>query len=317
MVDFFVLDKKVESKKFSAKTLNESARKKLIWIDISDHQKEIFEILKPLYHLHPLVVEDSVYTTKTLPKIEEFNSYNFLIIYSASLDKTIKTMELDFFIGKNLVISSHHGSIDSFENLKKDAPKLSSLMELGPDFLLHALIDMEVDKQIAVLEQAEDFLDELSLKIVSHPKDSVLENLFSSKKELRKLRKIFTLQNHVIDSLSKKQMNFFSANVRSYFRDTYDHSLITLDMIENQREIIDNNIQVHFSMATTKLNEIMKVLTIIATIVMPLTLISSLYGMNFKYMPELSMRYGYPAVIGLMVFIAIMMILYFKKKKWV
>ncbi len=319
MADIFIFDgEHVSRKNLSQETLKRNLKKKLLWIDIPDHQKEVFDMLVPFYKFHHLVVEDAVLEIKTLPKIEEFRSYNFLITYGLNLENnTIKKIELDFFIGKNFIISSYHEEIPSFQRLKKDPIKLAALIKKGPDFLLHKLIDLEVDKQILVLDDAEDLLDNLASRIISQRETDMFSAFFDAKNELRNIKKILSLQSQVIEHISKKPVKFFTEDMRPYFRDTFDHTIRVLDMVERQREMIDNNIQIYFSLASTRMNEIIKVLTTVATIVLPLTLISSIYGMNFEYMPELSSRYGYPAILAFMSLVALGMIFYFKKKRWV
>jgi len=319
MIDLFVLTKKGVVKRDA--TVAELRRlvkgKAPFWLDLMNlRHKDLFETLS-VFEVHKLVMEDCT-AKNTRTKVEQFGRYNFVVVHGIRrYDHTIETSEIDVIQGSNWVVSVHYRELDTFEWLKGNHEKLGVTLKRGSDFMLHTLLDMEVDNYFPVLESVEEELEVLENGVIEDPKPQLLANLFDLKRELLHVRKEVAPQREVVVSLARRNVPFITEPAEVYFRDIYDHLVRVTDMLDSYRETVSNILEIHLSVTSNKLNEVMKVLTIIATIMMPLTVISSIYGMNFEFMPELRWKYGFYVVLGFMAVISASMILYFRRKGWV
>ncbi len=286
------------------------------WIDLTAPSAAELEKIRKVFGIHPLIIED-MSKSLTRPKLESFPNYDFIVLYGVSSEKKIKVRELDFIVGKNFVISSHLEGVASFEELKKTPEIVSGLMKKGTDFLLHRLIDMEIDNYAPAISSIDGELEELEKKAVKNPKPELLTRLFDLKRQLLGVRKVSNPERDVLSQLAKRDYRFISQEAEAYFRDVYDHIIRLNDQIENYREIISSILEVHLSVTSNRLNEIMKVLTIITTVLMPVTAVAGIYGMNFRNMPELGWHYGYYMALGLMLLISLAMVFYLKKRNWI
>lgn len=287
-----------------------------IWIDISGQDPKDLESVKSLFGIHPLVIED-MSKKLTRPKIESFPKYNFIVIYGLIVEGKVRPIELDFLIGENFVISSHASPVKSYEDLKANPEQIKNLLDKGIDFMLHTLIDREIDNYTPVISSFDSELENLENLAIENPTPELLKKLFEIKRQLLRIRKVAYPEREVISLLAKRDHDFISDKAVAYFRDIYDHVIRVNDQIDNYREIISSILEVHLSVTSNRLNEIMKVLTIITTILMPITAIAGIYGMNFRYMPELEYRYGYFIAVGIMFLISITVLIFIKKKKWI
>lgn len=319
MIDLYILTKKgIIRKEATPPELQKLARGKApFWLDLmSLPHKQLFEVLS-IFNIHKLVMEDCT-AKDTRTKVEQFDTYNFVVIHGIHRENhTIKTNEIDLIQGKNWLISVHYRPNPNFEWLKKNHEKLSNVIRRGSDFMLHALVDMEIDNCFLILESVEEELDQLEDNVVSDPRPKLLSKLFDLKHQLFLVRKEVAPQREVMVALARRHVPLISPEAEAYFRDVYDHLIRITDMLDNFREVAASILEIHISVTSNKMNEIMKVLTVIATIMMPLTVIGSIYGMNFDVMPELRWKYGYFAVLGLMVVISASMLVYFRKRGWV
>ncbi|HIH25906.1 magnesium/cobalt transporter CorA [Candidatus Woesearchaeota archaeon] len=283
------------------------------WIDITNPSKE--DLRKIIDHFDiPNNFIDSLSLKGSRPKIERINDHTMLIMYDASNDSL---SEVVFLFGKNFIVSIHKNKISSFEKLKSDKSKIEELLKSGPDFVLHELVEDNVEGYFSILESFESELDSLEDSALRNPVPAVLERLFKIKRKLLKFRKVIYPQREAINNLSLSMYKNLSKESIFLFKDIYDDMLIITDLVEDLRETISSILEVHLSVTSNRLNEIMKVLTIISTIFIPLTLIASIYGMNFKFMPELEWKYGYHWALGVMGLVFIFMLIYLKRKKWI
>jgi len=319
MIDLHLLTKKgVVKKDATIAELQKLAKSKApFWLDLVNlPTRQLFEILG-IFGVHKLVMEDCT-AKNTRTKVEQFDAYNFIVVHGVlRSDHTIKTTEIDLIQGKNGVISVHYHSSATFEWLKGNPHKLEQLLRRGSDFLLHTLIDLEVDNYFLILEDVENELDSLEDQAVKDPKPALLTKLFTLKHQLFLVRREVAPQREVMVALARRHVPLISPESEAYFRDIYDHLIRITDMLDNFRETAANILEIHISVTSNKMNEVMKVLTVVATIMMSLTVISSIYGMNFRFMPELEWRYGYFMVLGFMALVASIMIIYFRKKRWI
>jgi magnesium transporter len=223
---------------------------------------------------------------------------------------------MNFVLGKNFLLTIHKERIQSFDSLKSDRSRLQSLLSRGPDFLLHRLMDAEVDFYFPVLDEIEDQIDGLEEEVYKNVDHKVLGRLFRLKRQLLLIRKSVGPQKEVVLMLTQKSFPFISDPASAYFRDIYDHTIRINESIDDYREILSNTLEVHLSMVSNRMNEVMKALTIVATIMLPLTVLTGIYGMNLN-IPESHFDIMYYIVLSLMAVIAVGMIFYFKRKRWI
>ncbi len=289
------------------------------WINIDGiHNVGIVEKIGKFFDLHPLTVEDIVNTNQR-PKIEDFNDYDFIVLKMLYMNskKNLVDEQVSLILGKNFVISFQEKEGDVFdyvrERIRSSKGKIKSL---GADYLAYALMDAIVDNYFAILERFEDSIEGLQERLVKTPTRNTLQVIHHLKREVGFLKKAVWPLREVIASLEKQETPLITKPTLFYLRDVYDHTIQVIDTTEAFKDSISGMLDIYLSSVSNKTNQIMKVLTIIATIFIPLTFITGIYGMNFKYMPELTWRYGYPIVLIIMAIVVILMIVYFKKKKW-
>ena len=319
MISLFVYDKRLSKPDFSVGKVKPLIGKRdiTIWLDLHNPTKKEHEQIKELFGIHPLVIEDCS-KTHTRPKIELFKTYNFIVTNGISYkEKEPKLIEFDFLIGKSFLISNHFGHSENIDGLKNNTEKLNIIMPKGADFVLHAILDLEVDNYFPLLDDVEDELEQVEDIVLKDPSPQLLKKLFKIKRELLMIRKTVAPQREVIGILAKRDYPFISPEAEAYFRDVYDHLIRINDMSDNFRDVVSSTLEIHLSVISNKLNEVMKILTVIATIMLPLTVVTGVYGMNFRFMPEIEWRYGYLWALSIMAIIAIGMLIYFRRRKWI
>ena len=286
----------------------------LTWIDITRPTAEDFKHIKKAYNIHPLLIQNCLSNDET-PRHVESPGYE-LIVIAVLLDKiSLKSTSLNCMIGNNLIVTTHQVKLEGLEALKSNKERLKKAMQEGQDFLLHTIINPEIEHFEPAIEEIITELSKTEDKVLKDPDKEIINNIFTIKKKTYKLKKIATKQRELLGALSR-QSPFVTKKAAPYFRDSYDTMTQMDEQLASAAENILSLLEVHLTMNTKRTNEVMKVLTIIATIMMPLTLIASIYGMNFKFMPELYWKYGYYAALAIMATIGLVMIIYFKRKKW-
>ena len=312
MMEIFYLDKVV--KKASLADLP-NLKKKKIWIDITGITKEESRVIKSFFGLHPLTAEDLV-TPNARIKVEEFDNYLFCVFYGIR-KSNIELIEIDFIIGKNFVISSHNKSFDSIAELKKDDEKVGKLLSKGADFVFYRILDMEIDNFMPSLESIDDEIEDIEEEVTKKPSPEMLSRILGLKRKMVMLKKVAFPQREKVSFLTKNDYRFISDAAKPYFRDIYDHAIRVHDTIENYREAIGNTFDVYMSSLSNSMNEVMKMLSIIATIALPLTVISGIYGTNFSILPGQNFAYGFWVMILAMAALCVVMLFYFRKKSWI
>ncbi len=294
--------------------------KTISWLNVTGiHDKETIKKIGEHYKLHPLLLEDLM-NTRQRPKLEIYKNEIFMVlkmIYYNEEKQQIDTEQVSLIVGKNFLISFLEDPGDVFDPVRiRIREKNSKLRLYGSDFLLYALIDAIIDNYFIIIERIGEILEDIEKELVENPKPATLNKIYSLKRELILLRRSVWPLREVTGNLQKENSPFIKEETRNYLRDIYDHTLRVTDAVETSRELLSGMLDLYMSTISNKLNEIMKVLTIITTIFIPLSFIAGIYGMNFKHMPELDSFWGYPMVLGIMFIVAIGMILYFKRKKW-
>lgn len=290
----------------------------LIWVDLEKPSNEEFSILKDIFNFHHLAIEDSI-SKFHLPKVDDYENYLFLIWHSLIDNKKtarLETAKVDIFIGPNYLVTSHSEKVFETDDLYNNVLKNADLLKAGIDILLYNLLDDITDKYFPFLDRISNTIDSLEDKMFSEPTREDLRDLFVIKHQMLIIRKIIAPEREIINALVRYNTHIIKPKHIIYFQDIYDHLIRLTDLVDTSRDLTTGAMDIYLTSISNKLNDIMKRLTIIASIFMPLTLISSIYGMNFKFMPEINLRYSYFVVLLVMAIIAIWMTLYFKKKKW-
>lgn len=289
----------------------------VIWIDVLGlHDLDALRRLGERFHLHPLALED-VLNTAHRPKTEDYGDHRFVIAKAVELGDTVAAEQVSLFFGRGFVLTFREAPCRAFEAVRERirGPR-SRIRAAGADYLAYALLDAVIDELFPVLERFGERLEELEEEVVEKPVRATLERIYHARRELLLLRRAAWPQREVIQALERDASGLVAAETKVYLRDCYDHTIQALDFIETYRELAAGMLDAYLSGLSNRLNEVMKVLTIIATIFIPLTFVAGVYGMNFKFMPELGWRFGYPAVLALMAVMAAGMLIYFKRKDW-
>ncbi|WP_419659897.1 CorA: magnesium transport protein [Desulfosarcina variabilis str. Montpellier] len=291
------------------------------WINVVGIQDiALIEDIGRHYHIHPLTLEDILNTTQR-PKVESFDDYLFIVIKMLEHDKekdSIVSEQLSLVLGKTVLISFQEDEGDVFnpvrERIRKGKGRIRSA---GCDYLAYALIDAIVDNYFVILENVGQRLEAVEEAIDSDLDADILEKIHTIRRELIYLRKQVWPIREIITYLQKDGAPLIGEATGPFLRDVYDHTIQVIDTIESLRDMLSGMQDLYLSIISNRMNEVMKVLTIIATIFIPLSFIAGIYGMNFNHMPELTWRWGYPAVWLLIIGIVAMMIVFFRRKKWI
>lgn len=296
------------------------AEQVITWITIDGLQNiELLQELGNIYNLHPLVLED-ILNTDQRPKMEDYGDYLYIVLrnFTGQTKEDITSEQVSIVLGKDFVLTFREKESSVFKPVhERLAGNKGRLRKSGADYLAHAVIDNIVDNYFAVLEALEEKIEFLEDDLVKSTTPVTLQAIHDLKRELILLRKSLWPLREAISALERTDSPLVCESTGIYFKDIYDHVIAIIDSVETFRDMLSGMLDIYLSSVSNRLNEVMKVLTIIATIFMPLTFLAGIYGMNFKFMPELEWRWGYFGVLGLMLSIALYMIHYFKKKKWI
>jgi len=299
--------------------LSSPADESVIWINVGGvHKVEMVETLGKQFSLHPLLLED-VTNTDQRPKLDDYEAYIFLVMKMLSLTdrKDIAVEQVSFVLGKNYVISFQENGTDVFQPVRERLRGgKGRLRQSGADYLLYALVDAIVDQYFAVLELSGEQIEAVQQGVVDDPKPETLNEIHALKRQLLFVRRAVWPLRDVMTNLSRSDCPFLQHPTKVFFRDVYDHVVQIVDTIEILREMVSASLDIYLSSVSYRLNAIMRVLTVITTIFMPLSFIASIYGMNFEYMPELRSPWGYPLVLGVMAAVGMGMLVLFRNKRW-
>jgi magnesium transporter len=290
------------------------------WINVEGvHDAATLERFGECFGLHRLVMED-IMNTDQRPKLEDYGEYLYIVLKMLLAGKNgeIQTEQVSIVLGGTFVLSFQEGVEGDVFNIIRDRIRTGKgrLRKTGPDYLAYSLTDAIVDNYFVILEKLGDRIESLETELIENPGQKTVHKIYQLKRELIFLHNAVWPLREVVSALGKHESSLVSETTVPYIRDVYDHVIHVIDSIDIYREMISGMLDMYLSSVSNRLNEVMKVLTVIATIFMPLTFVAGLYGMNFKNMPELDWRYGYPVVLGIMAVIAGIMLYYFKRKKW-
>ena len=290
------------------------------WINIDGiHDVEIIEKIGKHFGVHPLLLED-IMNSEQRPKMEDFEEYIFIVLKMLRYDEKqgeIKSEQVSLILGSNFIVSFQEMEGDVF-NLVRERIRNEKgrIRKMKADYLAYTLIDAVIDNYFIILEKTGEKIEDMEDELVTNPTPGTLQTIHNLKREMIFLRKSVWPLREVINGMQKAESPLIKESTGIYLRDVYDHTIQVIDTIETFRDMISGMLDIYLSSISNKMNEVMKVLTIIATIFIPLTFVAGLYGMNFKYMPELEWHFGYFAILLLMIIIGISMVFYFRRKKW-
>ena len=292
----------------------------ITWINIDGLQKtDVIEKIGKQFDLHPLVLED-IANTNQRPKIEDFENYLFVVLKMLSYDEKtaeITAEQISFILGPSWVISFQENEGDVFDPIRERIRNAQGrIRKMGSDYLVYALMDAVVDNYFIALEKIGEKIEDIEDDLVTNPSPETLRAIHNLKRQMIVLRKSVWPLREVISRLERWESKLISKATDIYLRDVYDHTIQVIDAVETYRDMLSGMLDIYLSSVSNRMNEVMKVLTIIATIFIPLTLVAGIYGMNFKFMPELEWGWGYPMVLSIMLAISVVMLVYFRKKKW-
>jgi magnesium transporter len=300
------------------------AQDTVTWIHVQGKPSEaLLRELGAAFHLHALALED-VLNTGQRPKVETFNDQLFVIMTLPQIDQdTVKMHQVSLFSGSNFLVSFYDGDFAEFDSiLKRLRDGNTRIRTQGADYLLYSLIDFVIDNGFPVLESFGLQLEEVEERILAAAGQETLERIHILKRELISLRRMLWPQREVVNQLIRNDSDFVGKETLIYFRDCYDHTIQVMELIETYRDMSSSLLDIHLSSVSNRMNEVMRVLTVIATLFIPLTFVVGVYGMNFDRsagpwsMPELSSPYGYVAVWLVMIGISLGMLVFFRRRGW-
>ena len=300
--------------------LNFKDKTLVTWINVEGlHQIKILQELGQAFDLHPLVLEDILNTTQR-PKLEDYSDYLYIVLKMLDYDEQnnhVTAEQVSLVLNRNVVISFQEQPGDVFDAVRNRVKSgLGHLRTAGPDYLAYAMLDAIVDNYFVILEKLGDDIELLEEELIHEPTPKTLQEIYRLKRELIFLHRSVWPLREVINVLSRGETPFFKEASVIYLRDVYDHTVRVIDLVETYRDLVTGMLDLYLSSVSNRMNVVMKVLTVIATLFIPLTFITSLYGMNFKYMPELEWQWGYGAVWLILLLVTASMLVYFKRKKW-
>jgi magnesium transporter len=290
------------------------------WIDLEDPTVKEATILEDPFHFHPLAIEDCLSEVHH-PKVDDYEDYLFVIVHGIRFDAPTDqfiTRELDIFLGRNYLITHHRGPMRSITAAREQCGKnLQAAMPKGVDFLIHQIMDQMFEHYFPNLDAIEDKIQLVQVEVFEHPTRETLDRIFVLKRDVLQLRRICTPQREIVHRLSRGEFRVISPKGAIYFRDIYDNLYRIVDASFAYQDMVQGTLDAYLTAVSNRLNETMKRLTIIGALLMPLTVITGVYGMNFDHMPELHWRYGYLLILGLMAALSAGLFRWFKHKQWI
>jgi len=294
------------------------ARWPVVWVNVDGlGDPDLVARLGALFGLHRLALEDVVHVHQR-PKVEHYTDHIYIVLRLPDPGaEGLESEQISLFLGHNFVLTFQERPGDAFAPVRERIRGgKGRLRAAGPDYLAYALIDAGVDSNFPVLESLGEQLEDMELEIVDRPGRGAVVALHAIRRSLLNLRRGIWPMREMLGALSRDADPLVGDETRLYLRDCYDHAVQIIDLLETYREIAAGLLDVYLSSVSNRMNEIMKVLTIISTLFIPLTFIVGIYGMNFHFMPELQWRWSYPILWGIMLSVVVGMLYYFRRKKW-
>jgi magnesium transporter len=293
----------------------------LIWVDMEAPTKDDLKILSEVFRFHPLTIEDAE-MTRNHPKVEAFPDYLFFIVHGVKSETNsfnFVTKEMDGYLGENFVVTFHHENFRSIDVVKRQIRCSPYIFSRGADYLLHQILDQIVDLYIPVVDDFDAAIDDIEDRIfrMENADNRILEEIMDLKRSVNRLIRISSKQSNVLYRLAHGEFPIIDQNILPFYRDIYDHLQRAVSLAENYRDLVGGLLDIHFSVVANRTNDVIKFLTIFSAIILPLSLIAGIYGMNFENMPELKTRHGYFITLGAMAATVVALLFYFWRKGWI
>jgi magnesium transporter len=293
-------------------------REGVIWVNVNGvGDAEIVRELGNLFGLHPLALEDVV-NVHQRPKVDDYGDHLFIVVHMLHFETAVTSEQVSMFLTSNAVITFQEQPGDCLDPIRNRLRKGTGLLQRqGADYLMYALLDAIIDNYFPFLERVGETVEALEDQVVEQPSRRTLGRVHNVKRDLLDVRRSVWPLREAVNGLLREENPLVRKATRPYLRDCHDHTVHVLDIVETYRELVGGLMDVYLSSVSNKMNEVMKVLTVIATIFIPLTFIAGVYGMNFHRMPELGWPWAYPAVWAIMIVIALVMLAAFRRKGWI
>jgi len=287
------------------------------WIDATVGDEPLRQLLSDKLKLHPLVVED-VLLERLHPKVEDFGDYLYLVVHGVKCEDSdpehIETVEVDLLITANWVLSHRPEVLPAADEVREEFRRNPRLFERGPAFIANALVDHLVDGYLPVMDAFDEAADTIEQEAVGDPKNDLLPRVFRLKRAIHRLRRMATHQREVLQRLARGEFDLIPDRAVPFFRDIYDHFVRVVDLSDGYREMLSGALDAHLATVSNRMNAVMKTLTTVSVVMLPLTFVAGVYGMNFDHMPELHWRFGYLWAVGLMAGIVVTMVWWFRRR---
>lgn len=298
----------------------------VVWVDFlgetEEQNAEAKRILLDVFHFHPLTVEDC-FETRNQPKIEAFPRYLYFIVHGIRPGETgpanFVTKELDGFLGENFVVTYHTDRFRSIKEVKQQIRTSTFSCSRGAAYLLHQILDQIVDLYMPIVDDFDIAINDLEERAfdMKRANNAILEEIMDLRRSVARLRRISARQLDVLYRISHGEFPQIPEHILPFFRDVHDHLVRISDLAESYRDLVSGLFDIHFSVVANRTNDVMKTLAVLSSIMLPLSLIAGIYGMNFDHMPELKTSYGYFMTLGVMVVVAILLLVYFWRRGWI
>ncbi len=321
-------EEKVEATSDYAALERAHAEGRTFWVELDERDDEGTRFLEKTLKIHPLAIED-VWNDVSLPKIDDFDDYLQIVVQgvrradAVGNDVPLELTELDLLIGKNfLVTHAHDEKACAILPVQTELSRSARLLKKGPAWVAHAVLDRMIDEYLPLIERFDDQFEELESTILGDPASmrestDIIPRILRIKRSLQMLRRVAIYQREILLRLARTEFDEIPHDLAPFFRDVYDHFARVTELVDSYRDFVASLLEAHLSLQSNRMNEVMKRLTIMSTIMLPLTMIAGVYGMNFEHMPELKWLWGYPFALGLMAAVAIAILYGFKRKRWI
>lgn len=289
-----------------------------VWIDFDDPTPEETALLSAPLNFHPLAVDDALHQSH-FPKADDYGDYVYMVLHGAAAvavgKERFRTIEIDFFLGRNFLVTHHTDPSRSINEVRE------LFMKAGDRFpnvvrLLHAILDLQVTRYLEVVEAFDKELEDLEEKVFKDPTPAILARIFALRKDLLHFRRTINPQREVLHRLSRNEFKVIPPDHAMFFRDIYDHAFRVSEIVDSFRETLTGALEGYLSVTSHRLNEIMKILTLVSVIILPMSLVAGIYGMNFQHTPEFGWRYGYAFGLGLIALVGFGFYVFFRGKRW-
>jgi len=295
----------------------------LVWLDLFTRSEIDGLVLSEVFGFHPLTIEDCISPAVDPAKVDDYGDYLFIVVQALTEyvpGQELQSVEADFYLGANYVVSCHREPVPAIEAFRDRCARDDHLLARGADWLLHGLLDALVDEYLPIVDAVDDAIDSLEETVLHRPDTRDLQQIMMVKRNALRLRRATTPQRDIMNRLSRGEYpSLIRAETAIYYRDIYDHLVRVEYLIEALRDLADGALQTYLSVVSNRLNEVMKVLTAAATVFLPLTVVTGVYGMNFEenQFPSFQASWGFAAVVAAMLVNSVVMLSYFRYRNWV